>query len=96
MTAVTSRRGGEVRRGGRAGNEGGTNFLFKLLPEMSSKKKRAQRAKRCVRCAGGGQTRGHQSGQNTFTFFKGIGCAVGFRGKKRRQPFKKATKGVMI
>lgn len=70
------------------GKRGGTNFLFKLLPEMSSKK-RAQRAKRCVRCAGGGQTRGHQSGQNTFTFFKGIGCAVGFRGKKEDNHLKR-------
>lgn len=88
MTAVTSRRGGEVRRGGRAGNEA-EQTSFSSSFQKCLQKKRAQRAKRCVTCAGGGQTRGHQSGQNTFTFFKAIGCAVGFRGKKEDNHLKR-------
>lgn len=44
------------------GKQGRTNFLCKLLPELSStKSKRAQRAERCLGCADGGQTCGDQA-----------------------------------
>lgn len=55
------------------GKRGGTNFLFNLLPEMSSRKKK-ERAQHAVRSAGGGQTCGRQLEWKAFSF----GCGVGF------------------